>query len=329
MGPKRLPAKISEIQLTSEEIDAAKKVLQAADQKRLNSIKQGLKSFLSANPDSSITKDNRYNEEFMLNFIGHQNRCQEAQKKIVTSKEIITEKTKFSDVVRMSAEVMDRELGKSKAELWRTVLKPLPDLLTGRTEAEYLEYPVPKNWERMSESEMKKFLLETQGEATAEDAELAMERKGPAMELSGSVASSSGVNPNEVKVEPADPEEQKKKDLALKVAKLQSELPQLVREFQDKTLELKLIQTKAKNKNDPYHAEFRTDLETCLKKMKSTKGILERLHTEEADAKEMPKLVKQLDDIRQKYDQIEEFSKKNGYKEEAKPPMKRARKATA
>ena len=45
---------------------------------------------------------------------------------------------------------MDRELGTAKGELWRTVLKGMPDSLTGRTEPEYLEYPVPKNWERMS-----------------------------------------------------------------------------------------------------------------------------------------------------------------------------------
>ncbi len=65
--------------------------------------------------------------------------------------------------------------------------------------------------------------------------------------------SSSGANPANVKAEPADAAEQAKKALALKVAKLQSELPQLVREFQDKALEVKLIQTRAKNLNDPYH----------------------------------------------------------------------------
>ena len=62
-----------------------------------------------------------------------------------------------------------------------------------------------------------------------------------------------------------------------------------------------------------------------LEKMKTTKGILERLHTEEADAKEVPKLIKQVDDLREKYEQIEEFSLRNGYKEKANP-KKRSRK---
>ena len=325
MGPKRQAAKLSDIQLTDEEIDAAKKVLQAADQKRTNSIKQGLKAFLSANPDDEVTKSNRFSDKFMLKFIGHQARCQDSQKKISVSREVTQNNTKFSDVIRMSQETMDRKLGCAKAKLWRTVLKALPDSLTGRTEPEYLEYPVPKNWERMTESDMKTFLTETQGEATTEEVQMALGRDGPAMELTASASASSGVDLADVKVEPADAKEQEKKALAIRVAKLQSELPQLLREFQDKSLEAKLIQTKAKNKSDPYHQEFRNDLEACLKKMQSTKKILERLATETCDSSEIPKLLKQIDEQRSKYDHIDDFSKRNGYKEA--PLKKRPRKS--
>ena len=60
---------------------------------------------------------------------------------------------------------MDTKLGKAKGKLWRTVLKGMPDSLTGRTEPEYLEYPVPKNWERMAQEDISKFLLNVQAEA--------------------------------------------------------------------------------------------------------------------------------------------------------------------
>eukprot|EP00959_Pyramimonas_sp_CCMP1952_P256830 5365817-Pyramimonas_sp.AAC.1 len=90
---------------------------------------------------------------------------------------------------------------------------------------------------------------------------MAVDREGPAAELTAPAASSSGANLAEAKGEPASAEEQAKKALALKVAKLQSELPQLVREFQGETLEVKLAQTKAKNMGDPYHQEFRNDIE--------------------------------------------------------------------
>ncbi|CAK0851016.1 unnamed protein product, partial [Prorocentrum cordatum] len=318
MPPKRAAAKLSSVacELTEEEIEAARRLLAAADQKKINSIKQGLKAFVNANPDSEITKENRYTEKYMMAFLAHQARCSDAQKSAPASKEVITGSSKFTDVVRMSVEAMDREIGPTKAAPWRTVLKAYPDSLTGRTEPEYLEYAVPKNWERMTEQEMKKFLVTAGSDASQDDVEQAMRTGGPNMELMDSASSSSGVNPTAVKVEPADAEEQKKKALALKVAKVESDLPLLVREFQDMNLDVSLIRTKAKTKNDPYHAEFRSDVEACLKKMKSTKSILERMHTEQASPSEIPKLIDQMEMLRSKYTQIVEFSKNNGYKDE-------------
>eukprot|EP00959_Pyramimonas_sp_CCMP1952_P470589 9496924-Pyramimonas_sp.AAC.1 len=135
----------------------------------------------------------------MMAFLAHQARCSDAQKSASASKEVIIGSSKFTDVVRMSAGAMDREIGPTKAALWRTVLKAYPDSLTGRTEPEYLEYAVPKNWERMTEQEMKKFLVTAGSDASRDDVEQAMRTGGPNMELMDSVSSSSGVNPTAVK----------------------------------------------------------------------------------------------------------------------------------
>ena len=116
----------------------------------MNSLKAGLKAFIAVNPDDQVSKGNRFSEPFLLSFLGHQARCVAVKKNLVSDKAFTSTKSKFTDVERMSEEKMDRELGTAKGKLWRTVLKGMPDSLTGRTEPEYLEYPVPKNWERMS-----------------------------------------------------------------------------------------------------------------------------------------------------------------------------------
>ena len=63
------------------------------------------------------------------------------------------------------------------------------------------------------------------------------------MDLQEAVASSSGVNPSQVKVDSADAEDQHKAHLAKQVVDFQHNVPQLVREFQDMVLDMKLIQT--------------------------------------------------------------------------------------
>ena len=145
MVQKTAPDKLSHIKLTEAEIDAARTILQAADTKNMNSLKTGLKAFIAANPDDQLSKENRFNEPFLLSFIGHQARCSSVQNTLVSDKATTSTKSKFTDVERMSEERMDTVLGKAKGALWRTVLTGMPDSLTGRTEPEYLEYPVPKN----------------------------------------------------------------------------------------------------------------------------------------------------------------------------------------
>ena len=146
------PAKLSQIKLTEAEIDSASNILQAADAKQMNSLKAGLNAFIAVNPDDKIFQDNRFNEQFLLRLIGHQARCAAVRNTLVSDKSFTQTKGKFTDVERMSTERMDTVLGKAKGALWRTVLKGMPDSLKGRTEPEYLEYPVPKNWERMAQA---------------------------------------------------------------------------------------------------------------------------------------------------------------------------------
>ena len=64
-----------------------------------------------------------------------------------------------------------------------------------------------------------------------------------------------------------------------------------------------------------------------VKKLNATKNILERMHSEEVNTAELPKLISQLDSLRTKHDQIEEFAQKNGYKKEATAPAKRRKKS--
>ncbi|CAK0906141.1 unnamed protein product [Prorocentrum cordatum] len=320
-------AKLSELSLTQEEIESAKKILAAADQKKLNSIKQGVKSFLAANPDSNLNKSNRYDNQFLLAFLAHQSRCSEATKRTSSKKEIASSKVKNADIYRMSVKEMDDKLGVEKATLWRSVLKGLPDLLTGRTDPQFLEYAVPQNWERMSESELATFLIEANGEATKEDISAALAFDGPDMQLAGMVSSSSGVNPVTVKAEAVESQEETdKKHLALKVAETEAKLPELVREFQDILLDMKVVQAKAASKDDPYHEAFRADLAAHCKKVKTTKDVLEKMATHEANPTQIPKLLRAIDDLRAENLQLVEFATKNGYKEEKTTNKRRKKK---
>ena len=80
-------------------------------------------------------------------------------------------KTTNTDIIWMSREVMDREVGAFKAKTWRDSgrMKPQPDQLTGSMHEDCAEWSMPKRWSRMSQGEFKRFWFTLTGDATAED----------------------------------------------------------------------------------------------------------------------------------------------------------------
>ena len=127
-----------------------------------------------------------------------------------------------------------------------------------------------------------------------------------------------------MKVESADADDQCKAHLAKQVADLQNNLLQQGREFQDMVLDMKLVQTKAKNPNGPFHAEFRSSLVGHVQKLGATKNVLERMHSEQFVASAVPKLLAQMEKMHTNHEKHEQFALRNGYKE--LQPKKRAKK---
>ena len=311
MPPKRKAAKISELALTDQEIEAAKTVLAAADKKKLASLKSSLTTFLAANPDDQINKDNKFDHKFLVKFIAHQSRCADTTKASSSQRTISESKINYCDVKRMSAEKMDITLGPKKAQHWRTMLKALPDSLSGSNDPDLQEYPVPNNWERMTTTDLKEFLMQFGGEPTSEEASKFLEMEGPSMDLmnAASESSGSGTQPTMIKSEPADQEQEQRKQLAMQIAKLKNDVPNLVREFQDMLLEANLINNKCKKELNPYHTLFASDLEGLCKKLMNTKSVLERLHRdEEANPSQIPKLLTAVEALRDKYKLVVEFA---------------------
>ena len=97
-----------------------------------------------------------------------------SQKKLVSEHRVTISNTNFNDWQWMSIEKMELEMGPAKAEHWRSSgkLKDRGDLLTGSRLPQFIEYRVPKEWQRMSEDDLRALQLTAEQDGEEADDEL-------------------------------------------------------------------------------------------------------------------------------------------------------------
>jgi len=182
------------MQPSAQEVADAKTIISQMNQKEKKSSKSCLVHFLKANPCEALQGGERgaVRNQILETFIVWQSRQKDAKKRIMTTQQQTDRKSKFIEHHWWAREKMDLEIGPIKAESWRAskILTWRPDVVTGSTEDEMVEYAVPVHWERCTEEELKQLMMQTTAEVTEEDANQFANLLQP-LELVGSPAASS------------------------------------------------------------------------------------------------------------------------------------------
>ena len=294
MAPRTLAAKLSTLVPTEEELKAARMLLNDADAKKKASIKAGMKHYLKNNPDDSI-KTIQDKHRFLNNFLVVQARSKEATNSSGIGFEMTTQKRKGLDIRWLAKEMMDATVGKMKGDHWRNsgLLKPRPDMLTGSTHEDLVEWPVPAEWESMAEQELQKFWLDVSN--NVDDDETMAELKKRRLTLDGvcSLGSTSASSTDAAAVVKTEPSAMD--GMARRVVDLQANSINVLKEFQGRLLLAQQVQKKALTKNRLYEVQFVADLKQHVGKMSKLIGILQKMAVYETQAAEVPKVIETID----------------------------------
>ena len=242
MPPKTTPTKLSTVVPSASELEAARAILASADAKAMASKKASMKHFLSLHPDeqASLAKGKNKNE-FLEKFLVHMARSNNATKVAENRKTVVSRSAKHLDLHWWSMETMDQKLGVEKATHWRQSGKIVskPDSLTGSRHEKHVEWGVPKNWERITEDELRELMVACQAELDNADEIDAMKVLAPTMH-----GASSGANDPKIKEEPA---KTKKELLGERCQELMKNRKGALQRFQEQLLEMKMIISKSES----------------------------------------------------------------------------------
>ena len=187
---------------------------------------------------------------------------------------------------------MDKELGAAKAEHWRVAnaCPWRPDSLTGSKDPDHIEWGVPMEWERLTEKDLKQLIMKNKGEADEDDFKLTFGYK---------VAESSEV----IKEEPAlSPDEQREVEMKKEVATLMSNLPSVIRRFQDTEMDVKMMHAKSLLQKKKYATNFQDDLNKLQCQITKFIKLLQKIMVDtSASQAEMPNVIKTMKGLETEY----------------------------
>eukprot|EP00959_Pyramimonas_sp_CCMP1952_P414787 8690510-Pyramimonas_sp.AAC.1 len=168
MPPKMSAARLSEVQPTPEELEAAKKILAGCNSSQRRSKLTCMAHFLKNNPDHKAESDR---QAYLHYFIVHQLREKDVTKKSTSQYSQIDTTQKMKDFYEWSAEKMDQEMGPQKAKGLRDSgkIKWQACSHTGSVEDHMKEWLVPISWKRLAEVESTGRTVTAEGEATEDD----------------------------------------------------------------------------------------------------------------------------------------------------------------
>ena len=333
MPARSTQGKLSALQPTQAEIERAEAdlVKLKADKNKISSVKAGLKHYTkTVFPEDDKIKVS--DEEFLKRFLIAQYRSKESQKDTTGSEGKKTTKAKGRKVDWFGEEKMDEAVGAKKALHWREsgMLKPRPDMLTGSTDRWNIEWPVPHDWENMTDEDIKNFFVnfKIDGVDDAEPIDL-LRARDIGLGESGllSLSASSGSAPNVIVKVENGVVVTGNQEMAKRVVELKHDVNTVLKEFQGYDLTAKQIQKKAVEKNCPFESYFLTDLDTHAKALPKLIKILEKMAIYEADDSKLPQVIETIDRLRSKDSALVEWYVKYNYQAAVPIPKKKARKA--
>ena len=143
---------------TAEERQNAKSTIAGMDDKKKRSSLASMAHFLKSNPDELCAMSrgevrSQYHEAMIIHFL----RTKNAAKDLNIDKSFSSSKKKFVDLLWWSAFTMCKELGKSKGLniISSNRLPTRPCFVTGSNHPDHREYGYPKDWERMTEEDLR------------------------------------------------------------------------------------------------------------------------------------------------------------------------------
>ena len=258
----------------------------------------------------------------MAKFIVHQMRCKTSSNTCTASHTVAKSDEKGTVWMWISSEKMDTVLGPMKAQHWRDskLLEWRPDSLTQSTEEAFKEYKVPERWEKMSEQDISKLLVEVTGEATEEDlANVA----SASWQRDGDVEKSDDVG-TPVKQE----EETALQKLEKKITQLKHNPRTTFDRFTTMTVEAKKIESngEASGAHKGYACALMDDLKKHIPKLGRATKLLEKMLTSPPDEDQLPKLVGTLDELTTSHLSILTWAQRFSLADDVKPPKGSKRK---
>ena len=304
--PARIPAaKLTSVQPTDAEIAEARRILAEGGEKGKRSRIGCMTNFLKSNPDAAaMNATGSDRDKFLEAFIVHQMRTKNAAKHVVNEEVVENVAQKHQDVYWWNAWKMDQEMGPVKAKGWREcgLLKPRPDSLTKSTHEDCIEFPVPVQWQRMTETDIKRMMARTEDDATNDD--LADLRSA-----SSGVAATTGATG--VKIEPKTPLQL----LQERCQTLKDNIQATLRKYQDIKIDFSVLEKNAetqKNKSK-FVSMLIEDLKKATANVSKIIKICEKiLQGDEVEDKELPKLLDSMEAMDKKVTELHDWATRFG-----------------
>lgn len=316
MPPKQAGVKLSSVKPSPEELAKAKAILTSVDSKAKKSKMASMAHYLKEHPglNDEVTKSRGLDkQQYLENFLVHQLRLKQATKQSENSHEVVSKSSQHQKVRWLSEEVMDREIGATKAAHWRASgkLASRADSVTGSTEAAFVEWACPEDWDEWMKGETNSYAIKTNAEADEDDHILLKEATGR--------GSSSTTSEVEVKAEEKTAEEK----LEDRARQLVNDPRPTLRKFQDYKLECERLVELANGVK--YADGIAQDASKLIPKVGKLLKLLTTMSTKPETVKlsEVKDVVKSDDILSAQYLEIRDWGEKFGLIAKGKKRVKK------
>ena len=309
---------LDSVKPSAKELAAAKQILESGSVKENKSRMACMSAFAKKMKDKDAASSRGgLRQRYLEAYVVLQARLKETDMTVESEHTAQTDHQCMHDVHWWSAEKMDLEIGRAKAEHWRAsgIVPHQPDSITGSKEPEHIEWGVPQNWARMTIGDLRRLSLKTTAGAEEEDIELVKDAANLFDPLSREAPEDDEKNPLvAIKEEAKDPEEEKKQIVKEKIDLFLQNGQSCFRQHQDMCLEAKVLKTKVENDNNKYTQSFVEDLACHIRKIEKLLKILEKLVTAGVnDESAMPKLIDTIEETQVHHANLLDWAERFGF----------------
>ena len=320
--PASLPkASLRDLAPTVQEIEAARKIIQASSDKELKSKMTSFGAWLKQQEgetgDIAASRGDQ-RKEWLALFLTHQSRAKQTQKVTSITKDVARKKEDFTDVFWWSMETMDKEMGPLKGSSWRSCgrLKKLACPLTGSNDDHLVIYAVPQHWKRMTHEDLITMRLQATSDTVATDFanmdELAAAGSGDGDFLplaSGAEGSAGGLPRATIKQESFTPAELEEAERKVFLGSLKEKVMQ-INSYEVECKEVLKRQAELTHDQQKYSAPLADDIEKHSRLLLKLNGLLKKCITETPRKESLAQLMKTFSSLVSSHASLKEMASK-------------------